>query len=440
VNLSEIMRQRHSGPVVWAMGSRVLAGISFLLLNSYLARRLGPVEFGTVAVVTSVAMAGSSITAAGVSRVLLRSFAGGLATNQAEQMAADHAVAGRMLIASIPIGALFTFLMSAFFIRKADDVVAASIAGAGVAIGAGLMILLADLLRGLGEVPMANLGAGRNGGALATAFFALLLAVTGRGLLSTTSVLVLNVVALAAAVGISAFVYQRIRPAARVKFATVESATKRIFVVSSLIFLLTQMAGHLAGQVDLWIASGNLSEVETGIYAAALRLMGVVSMPLLAAQLVLSSRIAGLHAQGRMKELEAVVRRSATIITVPSALILLPCVLVPGELLTLFYGSRYRSGGFTLAVLGLSQLINVITGMCGITLAMCSKERVLLWASLVWAVVAVVADLVSARVFGINGLAVSSALTTAGQYVTLWVLARVVLGLWTQPGWARIST
>lgn len=431
-------RLRRLGPAAWSMGSRVLAGVSFLLVNSYLARRLGPADFGIVAVVTSVAMFGSFVTTAGVNRVLLRNVAGGLATGRGEQVSLDLSFARRILAASIPIGGAITFLMSAFFVRHASDVVSASVAGALVAVGSGLMLLFADLLRGLGEIHLANLGAGRNGGAIATTLYAVLLAVTGRDLLSSTSALLLNVAALLISVLASYIVYRRLRPPAVSASTIVDAGVERAFVVSSLLFMGTQLAAFTASQVDLWVVSGNLSERSAGIYAAALRLMGVVSMPLLAAQLIVSSRVAALRALGRMAELEALVRRTATIITVPALLILLPCVLAPGWILTLFYGRRYESGAFVLAALGLAQMVNVVTGLCGTTLAMCSKEQLLLRVSLLWTVLSFVCDLAAARVFGMNGVAVASGLTTAGQYIMFWVMARVSLGVWTHPGRLRM--
>jgi len=421
------------------MGSRVLAGVSFLLVNSYLARRLGPTDFGTVAVVTSVAMFGAFVTSAGINRLLLRNVAGGLATGSIEQTGAEMAIARRMLLASVPIGGAVTFLMSAFFVRHASDVVSASIAGAFVAVGAGLMLLLADLLRGLGEIPLANLGAGRNGGAIGCALFALLLAVTGRDMLSSTWALSLNVAALMLSVLVSYFVYRRIRPAGFTQVMSVDGGVRRLFVVSSVTLMGTQLAFYVASQIDLWVASGNLSEDEVGIYSAALRLMGVVAMPLFAAQLVVSSRIAGLRALGKMKELEALVRRTATLITVGSVFILLPCVVAPDKILTLVFGQQYASGGFVLAALALAQLVNVVTGLCGVTLTMCSKENLLLRVSILFMILSFVCDLLGARLFGITGIAVASAVTTAGQYIMLWWIARVVLGVWTHPGRIRLQ-
>jgi O-antigen/teichoic acid export membrane protein len=434
-NISAIVRR--NGPAAWSMGSRVLAGVSFLLVNSYLARRLGPVDFGTVAVVTSVAMFGAFVTSAGINRVLLRTVAGGLATGRIERVGADIAIGRRMLVASIPIGGAVTFLMSSFFIRHASDAISASIAGAFVAVGAGLMLLLSDLLRGLGEVPLANLGAGRNGGAISSALFAVLLAVTGRDLLSSSSALALNVLALALSVLASYFVYRRLRPAVATHVNSIDGQVRRLFVLSSVTIMGTQLAFYMSSQVDLWVASGNLTETEVGIYSAALRLMGIVSMPLLAAQVVVSSRIAGFRAQGRMDELEALVRRTATFTTVASFFILLPCMVVPGRVLTLVFGQQYASGGFVLAVLGLAQLVNVVTGMCGVTLTMCSKENQLLRVAIVSIILSIVFDLLGARIYGTKGLAVASAVTTSAQFIVLWWVAHEVLGIWTHPGRIR---
>ena len=129
------------------------------------------------------------------------------------------------------------------------------------------------------------------------------------------------------------------------------------------------------------------------------------------------------------------VRRTVTVIAVPSLVILVPCVLFPGEILSLLYGKRYSTGGFVLAVLALAQIVNVLTGLCGIVLAMCGKESLLLRTALLWSALSFIFDLLGVRLFGIRGLAVASALTTSGQFVMLWLIARMTLGIWSHPGW-----
>ena len=433
-SISAASLRRHV-PAMWSLGSRILGGVSVLLVNVALARRLGPADFGTVAVVTSVSMFGALIVCGGTSRVLLRSIAGSLGTDSEHLIDIDLAIARRVLLVTLPMGALVTFLMSAYFIRRAEDAWSASLAGAFVAIGAGLMFYMADVLRGLGEVRLANLGAGRNGGALATGLFMVLLLVTGNDLLSSTGALGLNIVALIVSLAASLLVYRRFRPQFPTRSDAVDRSVQRLFIISSMTFLGTQLAMYVASQIDLWVGSSNLPEASVGVYAAALRLMGMVSMPLVAAQLMFSAPIARLWAQRNPAELEVMVRRTVTVIAVPSLVILVPCVLFPGEILSLLYGKRYSTGGFVLAVLALAQIVNVLTGLCGTVLGMCGKESLLLRTALLWSVLSLVFDLLGVRLFGIRGLAVASALTSSGQFLMLWLIARMTLRIWTHPGW-----
>ena len=435
---------RVSAPVVWALvwsaGSRVLAGVSVLLVNVYLARRLGPVEFGTVAVVMSVATFGAVVVAAGTNRFLLRNVAASLATDRSGQVSEDLRGAFRLLLWSIPAGALATYLLSAYFIRHADEIWSASLSGALVAVGAGLMLVFADLLRGLGEVPFANLGAGRNGGALATSIFVAFLAIVGERRLTSAQALNLNALALLLALAMLYIAFRRVRPAELRAQGVGRGLPGRLLVLSSMTFMGSQLAFIVGSQVELWIGSGSLSQKSVGVYAAAFRLMGFISMPLFAAQLMVSGRFAALRAQGRMDDLQRLARRAAAIIAIPSVLLLLPCVIMPAQILSSLYGKRYSGGAFVLGALALAQLVNVLTGLCGVVLGMCSKESILLRVSVLWACVSVIAEIIGVRIGGMNGLALASALTTSGQFITLWVLTRTELGIWTHPGLTRSAT
>jgi PST family polysaccharide transporter len=138
-----------------------------------------------------------------------------------------------------------------------------------------------------------------------------------------------------------------------------------------------------------------------------------------------------------MDDLQRLARRAAAIIAIPSVLLLLPCVIMPAQILSSLFGKRYSGGAFVLGALAVAQLVNVLTGLCGVVLGMCSKESILLRVSVLWAVVSVIAEVIGVKVGGMNGLALASALTTSGQFITLWILTRTELGIWTHPGLSR---
>jgi len=328
---------------------------------------------------------------------------------------------------------------AAFTHGNAEVLEIALIAGV-LAVSSALLLLYSDVLRGLGEVRFANLSAGRNGGALATVGFVVLLLATGSSRLTVATALGLNALALAASAGVLFLVFRRMEPRSVERPALPDPAIRRALLVASVAFAGTQIAAYLSTQVDLWVGNGLLSADDIGVYAAALRLMTIVTLPLFAAQLVVIAKVSALHAQGRTSELEGLVRRTATLVTVPALLLLVPCILFPSEVLTLLFGSDFAAGGFALAVLAVGQLVNVVTGLCGTVLAMTSHERLVLWVSIAGAAISTVADVIGASIWGLDGLAVASALTTSAMFVTLWVFARTRTGMWTHAGWSRPVT
>jgi hypothetical protein len=80
-------------------------------------------------------------------------------------------------------------------------------------------------------------------------------------------------------------------------------------------------------------------------------------------------------------------------------------------------------------------MVNVATGLCGLTLSLCGYERLVLVVAVFSGVGSAVADYTAARLWGVNALAIASAATTAASFIVLWALARRYLGIWTHPLW-----
>jgi len=434
---------RYTSPV-WSLSTRAGGALAVAVLNVLLARRLTTADFGTLAVVTSVATLGAFVVSAGLNRSLLRNVAASLALDRPDQAAADLRMARRILALTVPVGAVMSGAVAYLFTRDHASAVELGLLGGLLALAAGLVLLGSDVLRGLGEVRLANLTAGRNGGALVTGLFVVLILAAGRTGLTVTTALWFNLAGLVVAGVAVAVLFRRHRPSAAPAAgsdptATLDPALRRALLVASAAFAGTQIAGYLSTQIDLWVGNAILSPTDVGVYAGALEIMTVVALPLFAAQLVVIPRVSALHAQGRSHHLEQLVRRTATMVTVPAVLFLIPCIVAPGEVLTILFGKAFAPGGFALAVLALGQLVNVISGLCGTVLAMTSHERLVLWISIGGAVLSAACDVVGASLWGIDGLAVASALTTSAVYVTMWVLARRRTGMWTHPGWPRVD-
>mgnify|MGYP001627196898 CR=1 FL=1 len=421
---------RRTAPATWALGSRVAGLVASTAIAMVLARSLGTDEFGRFSVASSIAVGGSIAVAGGLNRAALRDVASLLA--HGDQGAARSVIVSAFgafgLVA--PLGVLGTVLTGSVVIGWGRTVVLT----AALALVLGLLLVLADVIRALGEYRIANVASGPSGGAAVALGFLVLSAWSLFRPRTADAALVLNLVAaaLAAALAVAVFLARAREVTPRTTTTSPPAAPKHL-AWAGFPFMVTQVALFLSLQVDLWIAGATLSEGDTGLYAGALRLMNVVRVPLTAAQFTLLAAIPALHALGRMEELERRVRRAGTIVTIPSAGALLICVLFAGPMLALVLGESYRAAAPLLVTLALGQLVIVALGLSGNVLNLCGFERLMLVFSVGSLASSVVADLVAARLWGVEALAIASASTTAGSFVALWWLAHRQLGIWTHP-------
>jgi O-antigen/teichoic acid export membrane protein len=411
----------------WALGSRIAAAAAFAGVSAVLSRRLGPAGFGTFSVAVSVGLAGSFVASGGMNRVLLRDVAAALARDNRSRAATLIRDGLRTLVASMPAGGVLTALIAALLLHDGWQLVAAV---ALFALAQAVLLVTSDLLRALGEVRLANLSAGRSGGAAVLVPFLLLILAAGTWLDATRTIALYLITA--ALVGlISWFVLAHVRRRLGAPEPIVRMRT--IGLAAGMPFALTQVALFMSTQVDLWVAQAVFDGEDLGLYAAALRVMSLVSLPLQSAQLAMVAGISALYALGRTQELERRVRRAAALVAVPAGALLVVCIVAAPLVLTVVFGSDFEEGAPALAILATGELVNVLSGLCGIVLAMSGHERLVLVVTLIGVTAAAAADVIGANLGGITGLAIGSAVTTAGLYVALWAFARSRVGVWTHP-------
>lgn len=419
----------------WAIASRVLAAAAFFVVNMVLARQLGVDAFGTVAVVGSVAVFGAFAVSGGANRSSMREISASLATDDTARAArALHDVV-RILRWSVPLGGLLALVTTALLTWSSDRSIALGIAGAVLAIALGLVLVLADVIRALGETRLSSMLAGRSGGALVQVVFVVVLLSSQ---LATTSSPLAAVMLYALAVVLvlvpATFVLRRWL---RVRLGGVEASSgdAAVHARNSVPFLVNQMALMANGQVDLWTGSVVLTDDQVGLYAAGLRPVAVVSLPMQAAELVMSPRIAAMHARGEHDRMEREARTSATLATVGAVVLVLPLLIAPELLLTIAFGSDFADAAPVLRILAVAQLFNAFTGQCNSVLTMTGRERLVMTMSVVGGVVSLLASIVGASLGGAIGLAIGASVTTAALWLVMWVLARRVAGVWTHASW-----
>jgi O-antigen/teichoic acid export membrane protein len=133
----------------------------------------------------------------------------------------------------------------------------------------------------------------------------------------------------------------------------------------------------------IWIANGYVGTVmlgslvdarSAGIYAVATRGADLVLIVMVAVNIPLAPRLARLHSAGDREGLQRLVSAVAKRTFVASLPLSVGLILLRDVYLGLF-GSDFKAGGTALAILVLSQLVNVAAGPVGVLLLMTGYER-----------------------------------------------------------------
>jgi O-antigen/teichoic acid export membrane protein len=183
--------------------------------------------------------------------------------------------------------------------------------------------------------------------------------------------------------------------------------------------LASNLLFQLMTDVTLFFLARYCQVEEVALYGAAYRVWGFLGLPQNAVASAIQGRISELHALNDRRGLEEMIRNSANLATLPTFLITLVVCLAAGPLLHLLFGEFYAEGSTALVVLCLSQLIFVALGPCEHLLAMSGKQRTVLAATMVSALLAVAAAWLLIPIWGIAGAATAAGLSTISFKVLL---------------------
>ncbi|HKS16320.1 MAG TPA: polysaccharide biosynthesis C-terminal domain-containing protein, partial [Planctomycetota bacterium] len=169
---------------------------------------------------------------------------------------------------------------------------------------------------------------------------------------------------------------------------------------------------------------------EVGVYQAVSQIPSLFAAIIASLSAIMIPLIADLHHRGERDRLERLYRVSTRWAIYACGPLFLVLAFAPRALLTVLFGPAYADGAGALVVLGLGQIVNAATGVCGALVLMTGGQRRWLAVSAVMFVANVGVNLALVARWGIEGAAAGTAATTAALY--LWGLfeARRTLGLW----------
>ncbi|MBL4774794.1 MAG: oligosaccharide flippase family protein [Mariprofundus sp.] len=195
----------------------------------------------------------------------------------------------------------------------------------------------------------------------------------------------------------------------------------------SLPMMGTSLATIAFVTVDVFLLSFFVGFRELGVYAAAAKLVGFVSFPLMAITSMAGSRLSEADAKGDVLLLQKTYREMTRLVVWSGMPILIVLVLAPGLFLTLF-GEMFLAAEPVVYVLLIGQFVNLIMGPVGYLLWMTGKARELQYVTLFSLLVLIVLSVVLMPSLGMEGaaIAVSSALMI--KALGCWWLVRKRLG------------
>ncbi len=426
-----VLRRRLLSGGAWALSGMVLSMASGLAVYALLARLLTPEEMGAYFLAFSVVTVAGVVARMGLDRISLRFIAESLGTGQQLRAKAvvtrafALAAAGTALVAGAIWLGLGRWLALHLFGSTALAGISALVAAWTVAVS--FQIMFEETFRGFHDIRLAAL----SGRAASRVLSVVLLAVVwfAVGHIRLRAAVALSVACVGASILFCFWMLSRkLRNLKGGEAAPIPVAT---MLRTSWPAMASMLTYFVLVQSGLWIVGAFRPEDETALYAAPARLVIMVGMLLNIFNAVLPPIIAELNVQGRKKELEKVLRSTATLAAMPAAVFLVMFLFFARPILDILFGAYYTSGASVLRLLSVAQLFNVMVGSCGYTLLMTGHQKAMMGITLVSCSLAVGGGLAVVEPFGLEGVAAVSAVAVIVQQILMLTFARWRCGVWT---------
>lgn len=423
------------GALGWFGASYGFAVIGSLGVNAVASRWLGVEGFGYFVIATTVSTGIGQLALLGIHRAGLRDAATmDVGADQDTVLRELRSAARGAIMVSLPAFSLVAaaVLFSVLHDLSSGDRVLLSVVFGVLVFLNGMQKLWASYLRGMGALRLAGLLEGRSGGALVVVTQAAVLLLAWwllepsglAGALSAVSVgYFLPVLAL------GAVVQRRWRHLGR------DGVSGGVALVRTVRrtwrFAVNQFASYLGSTVEIWMAGLLLSALDTSLFSSAQRLALLIVVPLVALQVVFAPLCARLLHEGATERLQQVLRTGATVAALGTLVVWLPTILVPGLVLSTVFGEQFSAAAAVLVVLSLGNVVNVLTGLSSVALTMSHREGAAATIQVATLTLRVIVGTAATLVWGLWGLAISSAALSTLSYAVMWWRARTLVGVST---------
>lgn len=434
--LGEIISNRLLSQGLWVFGAKVGTGILQVIIGVVLARILSPIDFGVFQILSRVIVAGGIVGAFGMDWTSVRLIAEGIAKNRPDQ---SYIVVVRVLTLvltiSLLVGCAWIFfgdiLVMSFFGISMDSYKV--VIGFGI-VAAALQSVIPECFRGFHEIRYSSIFSG-----LATnSLFLLGLLVSSIFIteLSIQICLWLFILGLTLAIAASGWRLVFLARSFRIAEAKADTSIAEMLKISTPI-LLTTILIFITTQADVWFVAAYVTPEASAYYAAASRLIFILTVPLMVANAVIKPIVVKLWASGERGRLERMLKKVANITFLVS---LIPSIFIlvwPELILSTFYGHFYVQGASVMRVLALGQVLILMFGPCSVLIVMVGRQSKLLFATLLGSILFCILSLLLINKMGELGIAISVVLGALVTQALIFFDCWRYLGVCTAIGLVR---
>jgi O-antigen/teichoic acid export membrane protein len=441
------LRRRLISAGVWSLFGRAAAIGLLFATGMVLSRALSKGELAAYALATQASVFFAGVAALGTPQILSRTLRQLIYGPQPEYAGAVIRNCGRILAAGCAAGAAIFFITLPWYVNDAQKwelfrefpwgIVAWSCLAAAC-------LNSSFALQGLDDFPSATLVGSRRGGVLPNCAFLLFSLVLWQlGLVAGKTLVIGQIVFQAATLVFGRLAIRRRlmaltahRPVPAGGDEAPPLATNTMwYVKESMPYFLSMLVTLTIDELDvMWV--GMLSDdATTADYSVAKQLVRFMTTPYVMFALSLAPFSAELLAKGQKERLERILRAGATLVSLPMIIIFAAFVLLPGPILALVNGEKFREAAPILQLLTLGQLVLVPMGFGSQVLLMAGRQRMLMYVSLAALVgYAALLPWAVAR-WGANGAAAVQSASFIWQGIANAWLAKKEVGIWTPATW-----
>lgn len=291
--------------------------------------------------------------------------------------------------------------------------------------------LIGEIFRGFHNIMLAALFGGASSALLSLAALSTLYALDAASLNTVMASIIAAVIASVIVAGIT--LRRRI-----VRLGKATHCELRALLGMAAPMWFAQLMLVILLQADIWILQSTGDASAVALYGAAARMTLLMTLPLTVLNAAMMPLISAYYTRAEHGPLQVLLRGVAALATVPALVAIVLFVTTGPSMLALLFGDAYSEAAPILVILGLGQLVNVLSGSPAYTLMMTGRQSDMMWITFGAGLLAVVAGLMVVGPYGAIGLACASAAGLALQSLGMWVRVRQVRGIWTHASWQAL--